>query len=135
MIATYFRKAYFVSMVAARLMLFFAMLAMLVAPIGMLNGSAMATDSLPVSASSQKQSIDHTSHCAEMSSENEGQTGGGTSQGDCVSDCAMACSAVAAPGSRTAERDVSAAVMEAGLPVDTLHGLNPEASDPPPRTA
>ena len=133
MIATFPPKAYLVSMLATRLMLILAILALLIAPLNMLGGSAMAAPT--VSAPSQEQSMDHASHCGELPSENDGQAGGGSSQKDCLSDCAMACSAIAAPYIRIAETEVSAAVRETSLPVDTLRGLNPESADPPPRTA
>ncbi|MGX7953530.1 hypothetical protein ACWPM1_13335 [Tsuneonella sp. HG249] len=131
MIATTSQKAYLVSMLAARFML---ILALLVAPLGMWGGPSMALTP-SASASSEQQSADHATHCAEMAGENEGPSDRGSSQSDCLSDCAMACSAIAAPGSRIAERKVGAAVIDANSPIDTLHGLNPESADPPPRTA
>src|SRR5687767_9191870 len=95
MIARVPLKAYLSPMIANRLMLILAMLAMMVAPLSMSGGSAMAA-SLPES-SLQQQSVDQASHCDEMAGENQGNTGGGSSQSDCLSDCAMACSAIAAP--------------------------------------
>jgi hypothetical protein len=133
MIARFPRKAYLLPMIATRLMLILAMLAMLVAPLSMSGESAMAA-SLPES-SLQQQSVDQASHCNEMAGEDQGETDGRFPQSDCLSDCAMACSALAAPGSRMIEPEVAAVEVAMSLPVDALHGLNPESADPPPRTA
>jgi hypothetical protein len=133
-IATYPPKAQFVPMIAARLMLILAMFALLVAPLSMSGGSAMAM-SPAASTSSDQQSVGHATHCDEMSGEADGHAGGDSSQNDCQSDCALACSAITAAGGRIADRQVGAAIIETRLPVDTLHGVNPESADPPPRTA
>ena len=132
-IASRFRAAYLVHMVATRLAPTMAMLALLFAPLGMIGGyTAMAQPA--ASASHHEESAEQYAHCAEMKGETQNKTGG-SSPGDCVADCAITCSAIPAFGNAIAQPPVVPRIAHSLLPFSPLGGLSPEAADPPPRLA
>jgi hypothetical protein len=130
-IVSRFRAAYLNDMVPSRLAAIMAMLALILAPLGMVGGyTAMAQ---PVaSASHHEKSPDHSAHCAETRGETQDGSGD-SSLLDCLNDCAITCSAIAAPGNAIALPPVVPRLALSLPLVSRLGGLPPEEPDPPPR--
>lgn len=127
--------AYLAPMVARRLLPFFAMLAIVFAPLSMVGGpAAMAHSSTPASSSHHEQSAGDPAHCAETSGDDKNEHDSSRA-GDCLSDCVVTCSAIPPLGYHFADSAMLLAVAHPLLLVDRMHGLNPESTDPPPRTA
>lgn len=121
-------------MVAKRLVRILTMLALLIAPLGMMGGYAtMAQAAAVTSGSHHEQAAKMPVHCAEMGGETHDQDGS-SPQGDCLSDCAVSCAAISAPGSVMTDQTLLPAMAQARAFADPLHGLSPESADPPPRT-
>lgn len=111
------------------------MLAIVFAPLSMVGGpAAMAHSSMPASSSHHEQSAGDSAHCAEMSGDNQNENDS-SRPGDCLSDCAVTCSAIPPLGNLFADSAMLPAVAHPLPLVDRMHGLNPESTDPPPRTA
>jgi hypothetical protein len=135
MIASRSRQPYAPAMAPRRLFRLLAMLALLLAPLGMRSGdSAMAMPVAADAAMDLEQASSPSAHCAEMASESRDDDGG-SSSGDCLTDCAVACSAIPALGSALAERPMAPAIAQPLLRAGRVRGLHPESADPPPRTA
>lgn len=121
-------------MVARRLTLFVTMLALLLAPLSMIGGHAMAAQ-YPTAGLVQHHQQMPPSHCVEIGGETGDSDAPGSPQHKSPTDCALACSAICAPdGPLPAWAPVIG--MAQSLPLaEPLGGLVPEAVDPPPRTA
>lgn len=134
-IANGYTHAYLMPMLAKRLVRILAMLALVLAPLGMAGGSAaMAQPAAIPSASHHEQAASMPDHCAELGGETDDHDGS-SPQGDCLSDCAVSCAAIAAPGNGMADPAMVPAMARPRAFADPLHGLSPESADPPPRTA
>jgi hypothetical protein len=135
MIAGQSRGAYLMAMVARRLLPFFAMLAIVFAPLSMVGGpAAMAQSSMPGGSSHHEQAAGDSAHCAEMSGDVQKEDDS-SSEENCLSECAVTCSAIPSQSNLVAGSALLPAVAHPLPLVDRMHGLSPESADPPPRTA
>jgi hypothetical protein len=112
-----------------RLVRILTILAMLVAPLGMMGGHAAMA--MPVSA---QPAMDHMAamspggSCADMDKQPEDQSGPGI-------DCMIACSAVPSAEGGIAGHPLAAADVQPPPPSEAASGLHPESDPPPPRFA
>ena len=111
---------------------FLTLLALLFAPIGMIDGhSAMAMPGTMAVTDPTGFSGSQAAHCAETSRESQDVP---DSSSDCMKDCAVACSAIPALGSDMAE--VAPITLLQPVPLARrIAGLHPESDPPPPRLA
>ena len=110
----------------SRLVHFLALLALLLAPLGMASGHA-AMAMAPHSAASLHR-IDVAGHCMGMGHPSKAQPP------SCI-DCMITCSALAAGESQIAAHPMAAAPLPR-IPLQArIHGLHPESDPPPPRNA
>ena len=126
MIATRRRKTYLRLMVARRLIRILTMLALLVAPLGMVGGHAAMA--MPVAATAA------TGHCADIGG--MADDGDGSSQEDrSAIDCTISCSALPALAGALTDQPPLPAMARTVTLHGLVRGLHPESDDPPPRTA
>ena len=135
MIATRSRALYFARMVARPLTRIVAMLALLLASLGMVGGPAAANPAVASTASHHERVANPAAHCAEKGVEGQGQNDDSPLAGDCVSDCALGCAAIPAPDGRMTDATVVPANLPPRVLADPLHGKSLGSLDPPPRTA
>ena len=129
-IATRSRTAYLPRMVARRLVRFLTMLALLLAPLGMVGQHAAMA--IPGTAQAAEHYAENADHCAGMSSESEDE---GSPNTGCLVDCAVACSAIPALGSEIADQPIALALAQRLALISRVTGLHPESDPPPPRIA
>jgi hypothetical protein len=116
---------YFGHMFAARLVRILALLALVLAPLGMIGARPAMAAPTPGVAAHHGQASDH---CAGMDQPAEPEPV------SCI-DCIMVCSGLPAAGSEVAAHPVSTATLPR-LPLEQrVHGVNPESEPPPPRFA
>ena len=116
-------EAYFRAMRLRALIRLFVLVAMLIAPIGMVGShAAMAAPHAPQAASS---------HCADMAGSHE-QAPADKAPGKSI-DCMIACACVPSPGVRLADPPLAVTGPEPAMIVALAGGLNPAADPPPPR--
>ena len=133
MIETRPPAAYLPLMVARSLVRILTLLALLVAPLGMVGEHAAMAMPSASAVSNHGQTSEPSAHCAEMGSQT--QDGDETSpSGDCL-DCAVTCSALPAIGNLVSEPALGPAMARSLALVARVRGLHPESDDPPPRTA
>ena len=117
------RPAYFTAMFAARLIRLLALLALVLAPLGMMTAHpAMA---MPAPAAGAHHGQDH---CAGMDQPAKPQPV------SCI-DCILVCSALPAVESEIVAHPVGAAPLPRLAREARVHGLHPESEPPPPRFA
>ena len=122
-------------MLAQRLVRILAIFAILLAPVSMMgSASAMAAPAAEASASHHEEPSEEGGHCAEMRGEKQ-EEGGSAPPQECLSDCAVTCAAIPVLGDPAADPVMLLAMTHPVSLVNWMHGLNPEAIDPPPRTA
>jgi len=124
-VATTAGGAYFRAMFAARLVRILALLALVLAPLGMMGAHpAMATPNPAVAALHGQGS----EHCAGMDQPEKPKPV------SCI-DCIMVCSGLPVAESDVAAHPLATAPMPR-LPLEQrVHGLHPESEPPPPRFA
>jgi len=108
----------------AALLRLLALLAFVLAPVGMMGGHASA---MPVQA---VVAADHGGHCADMKPD---VTDEQQSESSATIDCAIACACTPAGAHRIAERVRLAAAFPPGLAPAFVVARNPAADPPPPR--
>lgn len=117
-------------MLIARLVRMLALLAMLIAPFGMMGSHAAAAAAppapMPASHGDAHAAPAAPDHCAPAG----GDEGDRTQQSI---DCTIFCAAMAAPGAEVAQRAAFAAIALGNRLEPIRHGLNPESEPPPPR--
>jgi hypothetical protein len=124
-VATSPRGAYFGAMSASRLIPFLALLALVLAPLGMMDAHAAMAAPAPGLAAHHGQSSDH---CAGMDQPEK------LKPVSCI-DCIMVCSGVPVAESGVAAHPLATAPLPR-LPLEQrVHGLHPESEPPPPRFA
>ena len=101
----------------------FALLAMLIAPIGMVGGhSVMAAPRTPSAVAG---------HCADMAGFHE-QAPADKTPGKSI-DCMIACACMPSSGVQLGDPPLPVAAPEPAMIVSLVDGLNPAADPPPPR--
>jgi hypothetical protein len=117
--------AYATAMVGVRLLQLLALLAMILAPIGMATGhDAMAA---PMSTAHHMTAM-AADHCAGMDQPAKPQPP------SCI-DCNMVCAGLAAVATATAVHPVASGSLPRIPLADAVQGLHPESDPPPPRLA
>lgn len=112
-----------------RLVRILTILAMLVAPLGMMGGHAAMAMPVPAQpAMDHMAAMSTAGHCADMDKQSEDQRGSGI-------DCMIACSALPSAESEIAAHPLAATVVQPIPLVEGLSGLHPESDPPPPRFA
>ena len=115
-------------MLLARLWRVLTILAVLLAPLGMMGGHAAMAMPAPAATSvmDHGQAGSPAGHCADMDQDQTGQTSPSI-------DCMIACSAVPAAEFVVASQPAAHGVMQIGALAGLLPGLHPESDPPPPR--
>ena len=116
---------YLPAMVALRLTRFLTLLALLLAPLGMVRAHAAMAIPADASASAHHGGADP---CGGMDRPAGQQPSSGI-------DCGIACSAMPSGDSEIAAHPMVAAAVPTALLAADLHGLHPESDPPPPRFA
>ena len=133
MIATRSREVYLSLMTATRLVRVLTILAMLLAPLGMVGEhAAMAMPAAAAAGAHHASNMDQAGHCSEGSGQSEDEKAPAS---DCLIDCAIACSAIPAIGTQMAGHPPALAIIQPLSLVNRITGLHPESDPPPPRFA
>lgn len=140
MIASLAGPLYLRRVIFASLARWLVLLALLVAPLGMMDDhAAMATAALAAPSPAAASSSTHheaeaapAGHCADSAAPAADPD---SVDRDCRLDCAVGCSAVPTPPSVMPASPLAAASLPPRPLVAHIHGRQPEADPPPPRTA
>lgn len=125
MVATSLVEPYLTAMFVLRLLRILTLVALLLAPLGMMSGhAAMAMGS----AAEATNSMGPADHCGGMDKPARHQPASGI-------DCTIACSAVPSAEGTVATHPIAAAQIPPIALATSLFGLHPESDPPPPRLA
>ena len=129
MIASRLSRAYPGGVTLARLVRMFALLAMLIAPLGMMNGHATMTADAIAAPAAHHDATMSEGHCDESAPRPAEPS---APERDCLLDCAATCSVVP-PAAGTAGHPFFLAAEPDLAPASPLRGHQPESDPPPPR--
>ncbi|MDT9600860.1 hypothetical protein [Sphingosinicella rhizophila] len=132
-VATFRPLAYLPLMLATRLMRIMTIMAVLLAPLGMIGGtSVQAATHHPASATTHHaEAMPGMDHCAGMQKGDDKSKSHPAQQHDCM----MACAAIPSFGSDVPAKPMAPSAIVPIPLARSGHGLNPEAATPPPRFA
>lgn len=132
-VATFRPLAYSRLMPVTRFMRILTILAVLLAPLGMIAGTSAqaATPDAANAAMHHADAMPGMDHCAGLQKGNDSSKGQPGQQHDCM----MACSAIPSFGSELPAKPLTARAVDPSPLVSAGHGLGPEAATPPPRFA
>lgn len=132
-VATLRRPAYFGPMQMTRFMRILTILAVLLAPLGIIAPtSAQAAVTHAASATTHPaEAMPGMENCVGMPKGDDTSKGQPAQQHDCM----MACAAIPSFGSELPARPMAPSAIEPIRLTSTGHGLAPEAATPPPRSA
>ena len=132
-LASFRNAVYLRGMTAARLIRLLTILALLLAPLSMVDKrAAMAMPSAPAAAMHHAGSADRPAHCPDMAGSSQDET---APDRDCLVDCAISCSAIPAAGSAMVNQPMATSVAQPLPLLGLVSGLHPESDPPPPRFA
>ena len=121
-------RGYWPGMVAMRLLRFLTLIALLVAPVGMMSGHAAMAMSRATIDGHHMAATTAPDHCAGMDQPSKKSSDGSI-------DCTISCSALPTADPQIAAHPLAAASVPHVLLSESVHGLQPEADPPPPRFA
>lgn len=133
MIASLSFEVYLRGMTAARLIRLLTILALLLAPLGMIGEHAAMAMTAPEASAHHAGDAAQAGHCAGMTGQSEDEKK--APDRDCLIDCAIACSAIPAVGNMMGDQPMPAALAQPRPLAGRMSGLHPESDPPPPRIA
>jgi hypothetical protein len=122
------RRVYGRAMMAMSLLRFLSLIALILAPIGMMSGHAAIAMSAVSAGAHHMDEMASPDHCAGMDqpSKNSSQTS---------VDCTFACSVLPAAETEIGAHPLAASSAPYARPNQAVHSLHPESDPPPPRYA